>query len=114
MTILFKGFKIDWNNCDDCPASCDCPVCQHIDGYSMYGGRPNECPAFELPPHERLIDVNETVAQLQEMIDVVEEVYPLDGRERQLGIEKGLRDARRFIVELAPTVIEAEGVNDSA
>ena len=69
----------------------------------------DQAKAVEVPtPHGDLIDANETVAQLQEMIDVVEEVYPLDGRERQLGIERGLRDARRFIVELAPIIIEAE------
>lgn len=59
-------------------------------------------------PHGRLIDADEVTAQLQEMSEAVEDVYPLDEKERQLGIEKGLRDARRFIVELAPTVIEAE------
>ena len=58
--------------------------------------------------HGRLIDVDEVAAQLQEMSEAVEDVYPLDEKVRQLGIERGLRDARRFIVELAPTVIEAE------
>lgn len=64
--------------------------------------------AVELPPHGRLIDIDETVAQLQEMSDVIGEAFPYDSRERRLGIEKGLADARRYLLELAPTVIEAE------
>ena len=71
--------------------------------------RNRACPLVPvLTPHGRLIDADEVAAQLQEMSEAVEDVYPLDEKERQLGIEKGLRDARRFIVELAPTVIAAE------
>ena len=95
MTILFKGFKIDWNNCDDCPASCDCPVCQHIDGYSMHGGRPKECPAFELPPHGRLIDADK-----------------LEVHDGWLSEAEGYSTHITFVysnaIDLAPTVIEAE------
>ena len=97
MTILFKGFKIDWNNCDDCPASCDCPVCQHIDGYSMYGGRPNECPAFELPPHGRLIDADELVQYCERQI--------VEGKLVPPAIK--LFCDKKYIDD-APTIIEAE------
>lgn len=61
-----------------------------------------------LTPHGKLVDTDEVAAQLQEMSEVVEDVYPLDKKERQQGIERGLRDARRFVMELAPSVIEME------
>ena len=104
MTVLFKGFKIDWNNCDDCPASCDCPVCQHIDSYSMHGERPKECPAFELPPHGRLIDAD---ALSMEFWKMRSNYQMMDDSQTADKIMHGLYRAEQATNE-APTIIEAE------
>ena len=46
--IVIRGIEM-WGNCDDCPIGIDCELCEHIDGYKMLDGRPNNCPVIVLP-----------------------------------------------------------------
>lgn len=59
--IVIRNWKM-WESCDDCPIYIDCELCQHIDGYKMLDGRPNNCPVIVLPDgHGDLIDKDEAM-----------------------------------------------------
>ena len=56
MGIYIKDMEIPYN-CDVCPIG-DCPHDAHFDSYKMMGGRPNDCPLIEAPPHGKWILYN--------------------------------------------------------
>ena len=64
--------------------------------------RPKGCPLIELPPHGRLIDVDEPMTKISTMMQ--EPDYQHEGENWMVGLIMA-RDA----LDEAPTVIEAEG-----
>lgn len=74
MGVYIKGMTLDqfeMNNCDDCFMEYYCECGQHIDGYSMNGGRPTFCPLVEVKePHGRLIDAEIVSSAIADVYDI--------------------------------------------
>lgn len=67
MGVYIKGMSLkdlEIENCDSCCISFYCEFDQHIDGYSMKGGRPTSCPLVEVPEHHgRLVDADKLIEE---------------------------------------------------
>ena len=63
MSILIKGMEMP-RNCDDCHLDIDCAYDESQDGYRMMGGRPRKCPLVPVPPHGRMVDLDEMLKDL--------------------------------------------------
>ncbi|MBR2783032.1 MAG: hypothetical protein IKD93_02420 [Firmicutes bacterium] len=61
-----------------------------------------------LPPHGRLIDADVVANDLQEMSEDVEKSFPYLSKNDALMVERGIAFARQHVLNLAPTIIEAE------
>lgn len=88
MSILIRSMAMP-ENCIDCFAE-TYNECMATGKIVNSIGRPDWCPLVEIPPHGRLIDADELMADLK-FVDATGEYYT----EAQ--------------IEYAPTVIEAEG-----
>lgn len=98
MSILIKGMEMP-KNCVDCPLFEDkyhfhgCHAVpksfDDMDMWDFVGDRPSWCPLIEVPPHGRLIDA-----------DALMKSVPNFGF--------GYRGIMQGVIEVAPTIIEAE------
>lgn len=88
MSVLIKGMKMP-ESCHQCVAGYGgfCFVCSaEDDGVCPDHGRPEWCPLVELPPHGRLIDADELVADIKGQ---AERLWTLDAvSERDYFIER--------------------------
>ena len=90
-------YACSWYNKVECPVN---------DGRYYYRAqRHPSCPLIELPPHGRLIDVDEPMTKISTMMQ--EPDYQHEGENWMVGLIMA-RDA----IDEAPTVIEAEGETD--
>ena len=87
MSILIRGMAMP-KNCTGCPICCGLPY-QHRD---VKGRRP-DCPLIELPPHGRLVDLDE-----------LKTAFPRCDNSMDIKIA-----SVRATINHAPTIIEAEG-----
>lgn len=82
MSILINGMAMP-KNCGECPIICDYDLAREARGTE----KAENCPLVELPPHGRLIDADALTEVFSECHD----------------------DWVKHQVEIAPTIIEAEG-----
>ena len=121
MSVLIKGMEMP-KNCDECPCyyetegawrnECEVLGKEYIaDDY-----RPEWCPLVELPPHGRLIDADELVADIKGQ---AERLWTLDSvSERDYFIERNEKFRQAMFkawceslfayLDTRPTVIERE------
>ena len=104
MSILIRGMEMP-KNCQECGLYIE-GAC-YAKGYRDYRSimdtaKPDDCPLVELPPHGRLIDVDEPMTKISTMMQ--EPDYQHEGENWMVGLIMA-RDA----LDEAPTVIEAEG-----
>ncbi len=64
MSILIKGAKMP-TNCKDCDLYRHCDVPFSEEYFKRDSGRPSDCPLVEIPPHGRLIEKEELLAELE-------------------------------------------------
>ena len=108
MSILIKGMEMP-KNCKECALYIE-GAC-YAKGYRDYRSimdtaKPDDCPLIELPPHGRLIDVDEPMTKISTMMQ--EPDYQHEGENWMVGLIMA-RDA----LDEALTVIEAEGETDA-
>ena len=110
MSVIVKGMEMP-KNCYDCPfiraSFAGDYYCAKSRGYEddlkkLYSQRMADCPLIELPPHGRLIDVDEPMTKISTMMQ--EPDYQHEGEGWMVGLIMA-RDA----IDEAETVIEAEG-----
>ena len=109
MSILIKGIKppkscytCSWYNKVECPVN---------DGRYYYRvQRHPSCPLIELPPHGRLIDADKFKADYSMKNDCIECEKELQGSSRSCEYDR-IYSKMDFCdwIDIAPTVIEAEG-----
>ena len=104
MSVIVKNMEMP-KNCQECDLYIE-GAC-YAKGYRDYRSimdtaKPDDCPLVELPPHGRLIDVDEPMTKISTMMQ--EPDYQHEGENWMVGLIMA-RDA----IDEAPTVIEAEG-----
>ena len=104
MSVIVTGMEMP-KNCKECALYIE-GAC-YAKGYRDYRSimdtaKPDDCPLIELPPHGRLIDVDEPMTKISTMMQ--EPDYQHEGENWMVGLIMA-RDA----IDEAPTVIEAEG-----
>ena len=104
MSVIVKGMDMP-KNCQECDlyieGACYAKGCRDYRSI-MDTAKPDDCPLVELPPHGRLIDVDEPMTKISTMMQ--EPDYQHEGENWMVGLIMA-RDA----IDEAPTVIEAEG-----
>ena len=103
MSVFVKGIKM--------PSTEGCEVIIRIqpDGTVLNAtGIHLYAKAVEIPPHGRLIDADVVAQDLQEMSEDIERSFPYLNKNDALMVERGIAFARQYVLNLAPTIIEAE------
>ena len=96
MSVLIRGMEMP-QKCGQCNLyHAEHPMhCMVVEGHRTVGApygmpRPDWCPLIEIPPHGDLVDRDDLIAEYDHQ-------------------HKGPAGGARKIMEMAPTVIEAEG-----
>lgn len=120
MSLIIKGMSLP-SGCNTCQLHVLCfdyYVCRakkleregylDVDDQVIAGRRHRCCPLVEIPtPHGRLIDADNLIKVLQNTLDNYPDYY-----NDEKTVEKLIVTVCKRYIESAPTIIEAEGVNE--